>query len=63
MVGKKSRSDVTFHAQLMSECAEDLRYKPCTTADLCRLVMQEQMLNMTPNAKINGIRPLNASKR
>jgi hypothetical protein len=34
LMGKKSSSDVTFHAQLMSECAEDLWYKPYATADL-----------------------------
>ncbi len=35
LVGKKSSSDVTFPKQLMAERAEDLRYKPCATADLC----------------------------
>ncbi len=63
LVGKKSSSDVRFHVQLMSERVEDVRHKPCTTADLRCLVMQEQMPNMTPNAKINVIRPLNTSKR
>ena len=34
LVKKKSSNDVTFYAQLMSEHAEDLRYKPCATVDL-----------------------------
>ncbi len=62
LVGKKSSSDVTFPVQLMLERAEDLQHKPCATADLHCLVMQEQMPNMTPNALINVTRPLNASK-
>ncbi len=36
LVGKKSRSDVTFPVQLMLEHAEDLWYKPCATTDLRR---------------------------
>ncbi len=63
LVGKKSSSDVMFPVQLMSKCPEDLRHKPCASADLRCLVMQEKMPNMTPNARINVIRPLNASKR
>jgi hypothetical protein len=53
-MGKKSSSDVTFNAQLMSEHAEDLRYKPCTTNDLRHLVMQEHMPNMT-NTTMNVV--------
>ncbi len=34
LVGKESSSDVTCYAQLMSEHAENLRYKPCATVDL-----------------------------
>jgi hypothetical protein len=63
LVGKKSSSDIMFPIQLMLERAEDLRHKPCATADLHHLVMQEQMPNMNPNARINVIRPLNVSKR
>jgi hypothetical protein len=62
LVGKKSSSDVTIHARLMSEGAKDFRLKPCAIADLRCLVMQEQMPNMTPNARINVMRQLNASK-
>ncbi len=35
LVGKKSSSGVTFHAQLMSEGADDLWHKTSATADLC----------------------------
>jgi hypothetical protein len=62
LMGKKSSSDVTFPVHLISERAEDLRHKPCTTANLRCLVMQGQMPNTTPNTRINVIRPLNASK-
>ena len=36
LVRKKSSSDITLYAQLMSEHAEDLQYKPCATVDLSR---------------------------
>ncbi len=36
--------------------------QPCATADLCCFVMQKQTSNMTPNAGINVVRPLNALK-
>ncbi len=49
LVGKKSSSDIKFPVQLMSERAEDLWHKPCPTTDMRCLVMQKQMLNMTPN--------------
>ncbi len=47
----------------MSEGAEDLRYKPCATADLRHPCQQEQMPNVTPNTMINVVMPLNVSKR
>ncbi len=34
LVGNKCSSDITYHAQLMSEGVEDLRHKTCAIADL-----------------------------
>ena len=42
LVGKKSSNDITFYAQLMSEHAEDLRYKPCATVYLSCPCHKEQ---------------------
>ena len=62
LVGKKSSSDVTFHAQLMSEHAEDLRYKPCATVDLSCPCHTPAKPNVTSNATINVVKPLNVPK-
>jgi hypothetical protein len=62
LVRKKSSSVVMFHAQLMSECAQDLRHKPCATADLHCPCQARANAQCDPNATINVVRPLNASK-
>ncbi len=54
LVGKKSSSDVTFYAQLMSEHAEDLRYKPCATVDLSCPCHTRAKPNVTSNATITS---------
>ena len=63
LVKKKSSNDVTFYTQLMSEHAEDLRYKPCATVDLSSPCRTRAKPNMTSNATINVVMQLNVSKR
>ncbi len=55
LVGKKSSSDNRLHAQLMSEHAEDLRYKPCATIYLSCPYRKRAKPNVTSNATINVI--------
>jgi hypothetical protein len=49
LVGKKSSSDIMFYTQLMSERAEDLRYKLCATVDLSCPCHTRAKPNVTPN--------------
>ncbi len=64
LVGKKSSSDVMF--SLHNWCLNVQRTSGTSLVQplICNvLVTQEQMPNMPPNAMMNIVRPLNASKR